>query len=105
MVKEEQKAGNPLANLIFKLSLDKNQVTLILDGTNEDDDDQFSNFDPVVKLDVDLHISAQMNIRKYFEIKKKSYEKEQKTKTAATSAIKDAETNAVKEIVKHRQQQ
>jgi len=39
MVKEEQKAGNPLANLIFKLSLDKNQVTLILDGTNEDDDD------------------------------------------------------------------
>ena len=59
----------------------------------------------MVKLDVDLHISAQMNIRKYFEIKKKSYEKEKKTKTAATSAIKDAETNAVKEIVKHRQQQ
>jgi hypothetical protein len=78
-------------------------VTLILDGANEDDEDQFANFDPVVKLDVDLHISAQMNIRKYFEIKKKSYEKELKTKTAANAAIRDAETHAVKEIVKHRQ--
>jgi predicted ribosome quality control (RQC) complex YloA/Tae2 family protein len=105
MVKEEQKAGNPLAQLIYKLSLDKNSVTLILDGANEDDEDQFANFDPVVKLDVDLHISAQMNIRKYFEIKKKSYEKELKTKTAANAAIRDAETHAVKEIVKHRQTQ
>lgn len=43
-----------------------------------------------------------MNIRKYFEIKKKSHEKEQKTKTAANVAIKDAETNAVKEVTKHR---
>jgi hypothetical protein len=45
-----------------------------------------------------------MNIRKYFEIKKKSHEKEQKTKTAANIAIKDAEQHAVKEITKHRQQ-
>ncbi len=91
--------------MIYKIQLDKNQVILILDGTNEDDNDEFANFDPVVRLDVDLHISAQMNIKKYFEIKKKSYEKEKKTKHAATAAIKDAETNAVKEIVKHRQQQ
>jgi hypothetical protein len=35
MVKEEQKAGNPLANLIYKLQLDKNQVTLILDAAND----------------------------------------------------------------------
>lgn len=43
-----------------------------------------------------------MNIKKYFEIKKKSYEKEVKTKTAADVAIKDAETHAIKEINKHR---
>jgi predicted ribosome quality control (RQC) complex YloA/Tae2 family protein len=43
-----------------------------------------------------------MNIRKYFEIKKKSYEKEVKTKCAAEVAIKDAEVNAVKEITKQR---
>ena len=105
MIKEEKKAGNPLANLIYKLNLEKNQVTLLLDAANDDDNDVFANFDPVVRIDIDLHISAQMNIRKYFEIKKKSYEKEQKTKTAANAAIQDAEKNAVKEIVKHRQQQ
>jgi hypothetical protein len=106
MVKEEKKAGNPLANLIYKLNLDKNSVTLILDAANEEDDSansMFANFDPVMKIDIDLYISAQMNIRKYFEIKKKSYEKELKTKTAANIAIKDAETHAVKEVIKHRQ--
>lgn len=103
MIKEEKKAGNPLANLIYKLNLEKNQVTLLLDAANDDENDMFANFDPVVRIDIDLHISAQMNIRKYFEIKKKSYEKEQKTKTAANAAIQDAEKNAVKEIVKHRQ--
>ncbi len=75
---------------------------MILDSANDDDNDVYANFDPVIKVDIDLHISAQMNIRKYFEIKKKSYEKEQKTKTAATAAIKDAETHAVKEVIKHR---
>lgn len=43
-----------------------------------------------------------MNIKKYFEIKKKSYQKELKTKTAADVAIKEAEKTAVKEITKHR---
>jgi len=87
------------------MNLDKNQVTLILDATNEDDgDNPYANFDPVVKVDVDTNITAQMNIRKYFEIKKKSHEKEQKTKSAANIAIRDAETHAVKEITKHRQQ-
>lgn len=109
MVKEEKKAGNPLADLIYKMNFEKNSVTLMLDACNEEDaenefavDEKFENFDPVVRVDVDLHISAQMNIRKYFEIKKKSYEKEVKTKTAADIAFKDAETNALKEIVKHR---
>jgi len=31
-------------------------------------------------VDVDLRISAQLNIQKYFEIKKKSRQKEDKTK-------------------------
>jgi hypothetical protein len=86
MVKEEKKNGNPLANLIYKINFEKNQVILLLDAVNEEDDtieDKFTNFDPVMKVDVDLHISAQMNIKKYFEIKKKSYEKEVKTTKAA----------------------
>lgn len=36
-VKEERKTGNILANLIFKLNFDKNQVSLILDAVNEDE--------------------------------------------------------------------
>ena len=110
MVKEEKKAGNPLANLIYKINFEKNQVTLLLDAVNEDEisndftlDEKFTNFDPVMRVDVDLHISAQMNIKKYFEIKKKSYEKEVKTKNAADIAVKEAEVNALKEITKHRQ--
>jgi predicted ribosome quality control (RQC) complex YloA/Tae2 family protein len=86
MVKEEKKNGNPLANLIHKINFEKNQVSLLLDAVNEEEDtleDRFTNFDPVMKVEVDLHISAQMNIKKYFEIKKKSYEKEVKTAKAA----------------------
>jgi hypothetical protein len=109
MVKEEKKGGNPLANLIYKINFEKNQVTLLLDAVNEEEgddnfsvDEKFTNFDPVVRVDVDLNISAQMNIKKYFEIKKKSYEKEVKTKNAADIAVRDAEANALKEITKHR---
>jgi len=65
MIKDERKVNNPLANLIFKLNLEKNQVSLILDGFNEDDDhlieidDHYmSNFDAVMKVEIDLSISA-----------------------------------------------
>ena len=35
MVKEERKANNPLANLIYKINFEKQQVSLILDGFDE----------------------------------------------------------------------
>ena len=38
MVKDEKKSGNPLANMIHKLNLEKNQVSLLLDAVNEDDE-------------------------------------------------------------------
>jgi hypothetical protein len=37
-IKEERKANNPLASLIFKLYLEKNTLSLILDAVNEDDE-------------------------------------------------------------------
>jgi hypothetical protein len=37
-VKEERKANNVLANLIFKINLEKNQISLMLDAVNEDDE-------------------------------------------------------------------
>jgi len=39
MIKDERKVNNPLANLIFKLNLERNQVSLILDAFNEEDDE------------------------------------------------------------------
>lgn len=65
MIKEERKAGNPLANLIYKINFEKNIISLILDAVDESesngievDEYLLSNFDPVMKIDVDLTISA-----------------------------------------------
>ena len=68
MIKDEKKAGNPLANMIYKLNLEKNQVSLLLDAVNEEDEDnqtfgidmdeKFTNFDPVMRVDIDLKLSA-----------------------------------------------
>ena len=54
MIKEEKKAGNHLAGMIYKLNLEKSQVTLLLDA----DDEEQENMEPVVRVDVDLDISA-----------------------------------------------
>lgn len=114
MVKEERKRGNPFANLIYKMDFEKNTVSLMLDAFDEEDplssmieveEKHLSNFDPVMKVDIDLGISAQLNIKKYFEIKKKSYQKEVKTKDAADIAIKQAEAAATRDMAKFKQTQ
>ena len=65
MVKEERKANNPFANLIYEINFEKNTVSLMLDAVDENDenglqiDDEFvSNFDQVMRVDIDLGISA-----------------------------------------------
>ena len=52
MVKEERKANNPFASLIYEIRFENNTVSLILDAVDETDenglqiDDEFvSNFD------------------------------------------------------------
>jgi len=86
-------------------------VSIILDSVNEDPEEEekfeidqmfLTNFDPVVRIEVDFTISAQLNIQKYFEIKKKSYEKELKTKDAADIAIQQAEATALRDFEKHK---
>lgn len=110
-IKEERKQNNELANMIYKVDFSKASMSLILDAVMEDeeedqkfqiDDVYLTNFDPVVKVDVDLSISAQLNIQKYFEIKKKSHEKELKTKDAAVAAIQQAERTALRDLEKHK---
>lgn len=112
MVKEERKANNQFANLIYKMNFEKNTISLMLDAVDEDDptgievDDKYlDNFDQVVRVDIDLGISAQLNIKKYFEIKKKSHQKEVKTKGAADVAIEQAKKTAAKDFEKLKQSQ
>lgn len=112
MVKEERKSGNALANLIYDINFDKNTVSLILDAVDESDansvqiEDKFlDNFDQVMRVDIDLSISAQLNVMKYFEIRKKSHQKEVKTKDAANLAIKQAEKTAARDFEKLKQTQ
>ena len=85
-------------------------MSLILDAVDETDangvqiEDKFvDNFDQVMRVDIDLSISAQLNVMKYFEIRKKSYQKEVKTKDAANLAIKQAEKTAARDFEKLKQ--
>lgn len=66
-IKEERKSGNPYANLIYKLNLDKNNIQLMLDSVMEDpeEDQKFQiedtfldNCDPVMLVDVDINLTC-----------------------------------------------
>ena len=65
MVKEERKANNPFASLIYDIDFAKNTCAMMLDAVDESDenglqiDDQFrDNFDQIMRVDIDLGISA-----------------------------------------------
>jgi len=105
-IKAERKQGNPLANLIYDINFEKNQCSLLLDAVDEDEetsiiDDKFlNNENPVIKVDVDLSITANLNVRKFYEIKKKTDVKIGKTTEAKHAAVKQAQNTANKELEK-----
>jgi predicted ribosome quality control (RQC) complex YloA/Tae2 family protein len=110
MVKEEKRAGNPLANLIQGLDLEHDRAYLLFnvaEMSNKDVDDFYTEAEEIIilKIDLDLALSAQANIQKYFEIKKKTQTKEYRTKDKANEAIKQAEDQARKALVKTRNEQ
>ncbi|CAM0949590.1 unnamed protein product [Alopecurus aequalis] len=90
MIKEERKAGNPVAGLIDKLSFEKNCISLLL-SNNLDDMDEDEKTAPVEKVEVDLSLSAHANARRWYEMKKKQETKQEKTITAHEKAFKAAE--------------
>lgn len=90
MIKEERKAGNPVAGLIDKLSFERNCITLLL-SNNLDDMDEDEKTAPVEKVEVDLSLSAHANARRWYEMKKKQETKQEKTITAHEKAFKAAE--------------
>lgn len=90
MVKEEKKSGNPVAGLIDKLHLERNCITLLL-SNNLDDMDEDEKTQPVDKVEVDLALSAHANARRWYEVKKRQENKQEKTLTAHEKAFKAAE--------------
>jgi len=111
MIKEEKRAGNPLATIIHGLELEKQSAILIFntaDMDRKDDNDDFLvnlEEDIILKIDIDLTLTAQGNIQKYFEIKKKTEEKEERTKDKAYEAIKQAEDQARRALMKSKNEQ
>ena len=59
------------------------KVVLMFDNDDEDPEldpeGVFSGSSKLLTLEIDLKLSAQMNVQKYYEIKKKSSIKEEKT--------------------------
>ncbi|CAM8905650.1 unnamed protein product [Rhodiola kirilowii] len=90
MVKDEKKAGNPVAGLIDRLHLERNCMTLLLSNNLDDMDDDEKTL-PADKVEVDLALSAHPNARRWYDQKKKPESKQEKTDTAHEKAFKAAE--------------
>lgn len=101
MVKEEKKAGNPVAGLIDKLYLERNCMTLLLSNNLDEMDDEEKTL-PVEKVEVDLALSAHANARRWYELKKKQESKQEKTITAHERAFKAAEKKTRLQILQEK---
>lgn len=97
MIKDEKKAGNPIAALIASLQLESNQATLLL-ANNFDEMDDAQKTLPVDKVEVDLSLSAYANARRWFDAKKRHAVKEEKTVAAHASALKAAEKKTLRQL-------
>ncbi|KAH7291813.1 hypothetical protein KP509_29G036400 [Ceratopteris richardii] len=101
MIKEERKAGNPVASIIHSLQLEKNQLTLLL-CNNLDDMDEEERTKPATKVEVDLSLSAHANARQWFDLKKKQLAKQKKTVAAHEKAFKAAERKTQQQLAQEK---
>ena len=98
LVAVEQGNENPIALLIHKLLLDKDQVVLALpDIDNWDDSDPDAS--PLMQyVTISIKETAHGNARAMFAAYRASKEKEEKTMEASTTALKAAEAKARKQL-------
>eukprot|EP00668_Euglena_longa_P012176 GGOE01014608.1.p1 GENE.GGOE01014608.1~~GGOE01014608.1.p1 ORF type:complete len:1133 (+),score=385.10 GGOE01014608.1:88-3486(+) len=99
VVKEQRRAGNPIAMMIHDFHFEQNKITLLL-TENTDDATEADLTAPVQQVAVDISLSAYANARSYFDAKKKSVAKEDKTKAATQKAVKSAQKKADQELKK-----
>ncbi|KAJ2961396.1 hypothetical protein NQZ79_g3433 [Umbelopsis isabellina] len=114
LVKNEQKHGNAIALMIDSLKLESNEISLRLadpefedsdDSSNDSDSDedeptsgQKKNAKELSKVDVDIYLTAFANARKYYDQKKATAAKHEKTIAASTKAMKSAEKKIKQEL-------
>lgn len=101
MIKDERKAGNPVASIIHSLQLEKNHITLLL-SNNLDNMDEDEKTQPATKVEVDLSLSAHANARRWFEMKKKHFAKQEKTIAAHAKAFKAAEKKTQQQLAQEK---
>lgn len=95
LVSVEQENENPIALLIYKLVLEKDEVVLALpDIDNWDADADPDAPPPIRNVTVSIKESAHGNARNMFAAYRASKEKEEKTVEASTMALKAAEAKA-----------
>jgi predicted ribosome quality control (RQC) complex YloA/Tae2 family protein len=85
LIKEERKAGNPVAALIHSLQLDKGRVTLSLQNPSEGVEEE-TRSSCIVQVDVEL--SAAANARTYYEARKKFAESNELALEAAERKVR-----------------
>jgi hypothetical protein len=130
LIEREQDQGNPVAQLIkLPLKLHENTITLLLDGTNweqdEDEDDEGNETSsvsedtddedegpkkkaahvkvaaqPQLSIDIDLSLTAWANSTEYFDQKKTAADKEDRTLQASTRALKSHEKKVAEDLKK-----
>jgi len=89
-----KKNGDPLANIINNINLQKNSVELLLG-----DEDNIE--ETMTLVDISLEMNPFENARVYYNQRAKYIEKEQKTIEAKQDVLKKAKNTAVKQIKKH----
>ncbi|KAF8971959.1 hypothetical protein BGZ46_010228, partial [Entomortierella lignicola] len=107
LVDEEKRHGNPIALMIDSLKLESNCVCVILSDPYDDNDEEEQDEDDqddqeaedrhqpkaksTVLVDLDIYLTAFANARKYYDVKKQSAIKQEKTLAHASKAFKSAE--------------
>uniref|UniRef100_A0A146LJ84 Nuclear export mediator factor NEMF n=1 Tax=Lygus hesperus TaxID=30085 RepID=A0A146LJ84_LYGHE len=87
-IEEAQSLNDPVANIIKKLRLEVNHITLSLSDPYEEEE-----VEPTL-IDVNLDLSAHANAKLYYDNKKNAALKEKKTLESQGKAIKSAEKKA-----------
>ena len=104
LVSVEQANENPIALLIHKLQLDKDEVVMALPDIDNWDDSDPDSLPPIHNVTVSIKESAYGNARTMFAQYRASKEKEEKTMEASAIALKAAEAKAKQQLAEAQKQ-